>query len=162
MEAEAPGEMAVATERAAETDSARERQSLTMRQLACVGLSVVIADLTLFRGHGYAGVAAMGVASIFLLWFGKRSDAGVRRYRWIVTGLLIAAALKLVWGGSLGLALFGSLLLFALAVALEGRAPYLTDTLSLAFGSIPSGVKAILRTSAPGSASTARHSREAG
>lgn len=161
MEAEAPGEMAVATERAAETDSAREGQSLTMRQLACVGLSVVIADLTLFRGHGYAGVAAMGIAAIVLLWFGKRSDPGVQRYRWIVTGLLIAAALKLVWGGSLGLALFGGLLLSALAVALEGRAPSLTDTLSLALGSIPSGVKAIVshrRTGARGNGSASQTS----
>lgn len=116
---------------------------LTAWEVACVFSSVVVADLTLFRGHGYAGVAAMGGVATGLLWIGKRKIAGAERYRWIVTALLIAAVLKLVWDGSLGLALFGGVLLAALAVALEARPPYLGEILGLGLRVLPRGIAAI-------------------
>lgn len=148
MEAGAPGEIAVApaaeegapaADKVAQPAQAREEPSLTAREITCVGLGIVAADVTVFRGHGYAGVAAMGIAATCLLWIGKSSRWGGGRYRWIVAALLLAAVLKLVWDGSLALALSGALLLSALAVALEGRPPYLLDTCILALLSLPSG-----------------------
>lgn len=147
MEAGAPGEMAVApaTDEAAQPAQAREDDSLTIREIACVGLGVFVADVTLFRGHGYAGVAAMGIAAAALLWIGKSSRLGNGRYRWIVAGLLLATVAKLVWDGSLALALCGGLLLSAWAVALEGRPPYLLDSFILATLSLPSGGMAAVK-----------------
>ena len=148
MEVGVPGDEAAAVTshagRASETDAIHEQQAPTVREAVCVGASIVLADMTLYRGHGYTGIATMAVAAMVLLWIGKRRTPQQRHYRWVVAALLMATALKLVWGGSAVLALFAGLLVSALVVALEGHAPYVLPTLAAPLRAVPAAATAFV------------------
>jgi len=112
---------------ASKPEAARPPRTLTLREVFCMVAVVVLADLTVYRGAGFAGIAAMVVGAMALLWIGKRGASQQQVYRWVVAALLIASALKLLWEGSLLLSLFAGFLLTAFVVALEGRAPYILN-----------------------------------
>lgn len=127
-----------------EPRAVRAGRALTARELGCVMVSIIVADVTIFRGHGYTGVAVMAISAVALLWLGKGRLLAARPYCWFVVGLLIVAAIKLAWGGSLALAIFAGLLVAALAVTLDGRPPYVIHSLWLALQAAPAGVMALL------------------
>jgi hypothetical protein len=79
------------------------------RELIVLGLLVVLADATVYRGHGYAGLAALAVGTPILLWLG----VGRRR----VTGSLILLATMLT-GLAARLAWYGSPLAVACGIVL--------------------------------------------
>lgn len=49
-----------------------------LRELVGIGSLVALADLTLFRGHGYAGAALLLALAPVLLWIADRAPAGWR------------------------------------------------------------------------------------
>src|SRR5262249_6204759 len=81
-----------------------------------------------YRGAGFAGIAAFLFAAPLLLLIGSPRRI-LRGGFWIVSGMLLLLAARMVWLGSeLALAL-GAALVIAYSLALEGRRPYLFDVL---------------------------------
>src|SRR5712675_2433334 len=104
-------------ERAAPVERPAERVK-TRELLAVLGL-LVLADITIYRGQGFAGMAALFAIAPFLLHCG----APQRRFGtdvWIVGTLLIVLSAALFWCGSAWQIVIGGALLVALATTLAG------------------------------------------
>jgi hypothetical protein len=96
------------------------------RELLAVFLLVVLADVTVYRGPGFAGYALGFTVAPLLLALGVprlRAFAGT----WIVGGMLLLLAAKLVWCGNELLVAVGCALLVAQAMTLAGRLPCVLD-----------------------------------
>ena len=106
---------------------------LRLRELAAVAAAVVLCDLTVYRGHGFAGYAALIAGLPLLLFLGApRPTLGWRT--WLLGGMLLLLAAKLVWCGS-GLAVaIGLALLVTFAMALSGQMPHVLE--AIAFGGL--------------------------
>lgn len=113
-------------------------------QFCAVLLLVALADLTTYRGHGYAGYAALFAAAPLLM-----AIAAFRpRRRWhvfVIAFLTALLAARLVWWGSpltLGL---GFVLLAAFAMALSGLPPYVLEGIAFVAQTFGAGYVAIYR-----------------
>jgi hypothetical protein len=124
------------------TDVASE--PVCRRELAVVAASVVLVDLTVWRGGGYAGLAVFFVLLSALLWLGtpRRTRSGGTLPVGLMT-LIVAA--KLVWCGGAGAIGIGFALIGALAVALVGLPPYIPNVCAVAAQAIPAGAIGICR-----------------
>lgn len=96
------------------------------REILAVLLVVVLADVTVYRGPGFAGYALGFAVAPFLLALGMPCLRG-RASAWIVGGMLLLAAAKLLWCGDALLVAVASVLLVAVAMTLAGRSPCLVD-----------------------------------
>ncbi len=116
---------------------------VSWREWAAVVLLVVLADVTLYRTHGFAGFAAWFFAGLLLVTAGAPRP----QFRWgtWITGLmLLALGAKLLWCGNAFLVVAGFVLLVALAMALAGQRPYLIELGLYGVTAIPAGVAACL------------------
>ena len=97
-----------------------------VREILAVVLVVALADLTVYRGQGYAGLALLFAATPALLAWGTQrpsSRAGV----WLMAGMLVPLAVKLAWCGHAGLVAAGFVLIVAQAMALNGLTPHILE-----------------------------------
>ncbi|MGE0377230.1 MAG: DUF4153 domain-containing protein, partial [Planctomycetaceae bacterium] len=119
-----------------------ERSGVRLMELACLLLLVVLSDLTVYRGSGFAGYAALLVVGPLLIGMGtaRRSFGSAAGF---VGALLALAAARLVWCGSGLLVGCGAALLFAFAMALAGRCPYVLETVVFASQTIRSGYEGL-------------------
>lgn len=107
-----------------------EQPAVGWLELISLLTTVALADLALYRGHGYAGWAAIFAAAPVLLLVGSTRRAGGLAP--LVIGLMLwAIALRLVWCGGPLAAGVGLVLLPAYVLALSGRVPYLFDGLAV-------------------------------
>ena len=114
------------------------------RELLAVVLLVALADLTIYRGHGFAGWAALLVLAPLLLVLGM-PKLHLRRSVGLIAAMLLVLSLRMIWLGSALGAVTGLALLITLAVTLQGRRPQLGDVIassieSLAMGGMRLGV----------------------
>ena len=100
------------------------------RELAAIGLLVVLFDLVVYRGEGYAGVALGFVLAPLLLWAGAPRP-GLSGVGAVVFALLTLLAARMVWLGTTAQVLAGLVLIAGFAMTLAGRVPYVLDTLLL-------------------------------
>ena len=99
-----------------------------LRELAAVMTLVVLVDLTIYRGHGFAGLALLLVAAPALLLLGSARPV-LRGSFWLLGAMLLVLAGRMLWLGS-GLAMgVGAVLLIAFSLALVGRRPDATGVL---------------------------------
>jgi hypothetical protein len=120
-----------------------DEPSLGLVEMLGVLLLVVISDLTIYRGHGFAGLALLFAAAPALMWISSyRRGAGASC--WVVGAMLILLAAKMVWLGSVLLALIGFVLLVAYAMALAGLRPYVPEIIFYAAQIIQSGYLGII------------------
>lgn len=113
--------------------------SVSVRELAAVVALVVLADVTIFRGHGYGGLALLGLLSPAALLFG-RSRATYSRTTFLIVLMIGLLAARTAWLGSvLGVA-WGAALLVALVLALEGQRPYVLNVIAGGFQLIPGAI----------------------
>lgn len=106
-------------------------------------LAVALCDLTIYRGHGFAGYSLLFFAAPLLLAIGSpRPHCG--RSVWIVAAMLVLLAAKLVWYGSVLQVIFGFALLVAFAAALSGLCPYVVEVGLFASQVIVSGYEGLL------------------
>src|SRR5262245_56695406 len=105
--------------------------------LAVLGL-IVLADITIYRGYGFAGVAALFVGvPVLLLIGGPQRRVGIDAG--IVGVLLLLLAGSLVWCGAGWHLAVGAALLVAFAMALVGMRPYVVDVFLFACVTIVTG-----------------------
>lgn len=86
-------------------------------------LIVVLCDVTVYRGSGFAGYAALVIGLPTLLLMGVPSKQPLR-VTWLLGLLLAGSAIRLVWCGS-GLSFVsGLVVLSAFSMSLVGRTPF--------------------------------------
>jgi hypothetical protein len=128
---ERPGEGAaerrtVAREKLIRPMVVEEPPPLRWRESLAIVLLVVLCDLTIYRGHGFAGYAVLFFAAPFLLAMGSpRPRCGA--VAWLLGAMLVVLAIKLAWCGSALLVAAGFALVVAFAVALSGSCPYVVE-----------------------------------
>ncbi len=99
------------------------------REVLAVLLLVVLCDLTIFRGHGFAGYALLfALAPLGLALGAPRPRFGPAF--WIVGGMSILLAAKLLWCGWWLAVGVGFALTIGLAMALAGLRPCVVDGLA--------------------------------
>jgi hypothetical protein len=126
---------------AADTEPA---EPVRLRELAAVLLIVALSDITIYRGHGFAGVALLLVVCPFLLATGCAKPS-FRAVSWVIAGMLLLLAGRLIWlGSALGVA-SGVALLVALAVALQGRTPHVVEVVLSAIRTAGTGCLGLAR-----------------
>ncbi len=113
-----------------------------LQEVIAILLAVVLADVTIYRGHGFTGVAAFLLGAIALLLFGKR------RRHWrvslvVITGMLALLAAHLVWYGSPLQVAAGIVLVIAFATGLDGQTPYLLAVLTTGSQAVLGGFRAL-------------------
>jgi hypothetical protein len=142
-------------ERRATGDADESPAPVKSRELLAVLGLVVLADITIYRGYGFAGAAALLVAGPLLLLIGAprrqlRIDAA------IVGTMLLLLAGTLVWCGAGWHLAVGAALLVAFAMTLVGLRPYVVDVFLFACVTMITGgaglskhVRALRRVTAP-------------
>lgn len=104
------------------------------REFLAVIAAIVLADVTIYRGHGYAGYAALLAAAPLLLRWGApplTAAKGTRNLlgQLIVGGLMLALAGKMLWCGWALHIVLGIALLFAFALSVRGAVPDMFEIL---------------------------------
>jgi len=113
------------------------------REFLAVLVLVVLCDLTIYRGEGFAGYALLFVLAPALLAAGSvrpRSSWGL----WIVSIMLAVLAARLLWCGSILLVGAGFALLVAFAMALSGLRPYVLEVAVFASQTILAGYQGLV------------------
>ena len=127
----------------ASTAAARADESL-VRELMAVLLAVVLCDVTLYRGQGFAGCALLFLLAPIVLLLGCPAPRVSRSFT-LVAGLLVLLSVRLVWlGSALGVAA-GFALIVASAMCLTGLRPYVLDLLAYALQTVAAGVQGLVR-----------------
>lgn len=112
------------------------------REIAAVALTVVLFDLWIYRGTGFAGYAAFFLAACALLLFGS-PERFRRGSTAVVGGMVLLLAARMAWLGTPWLAVVGFLLLVAFAMAATGQRPYVLDLAVRAVQAAAAGVAAL-------------------
>lgn len=110
------------------------------RELLVVAALVALCDLTIYRGHGFAGYAALFLIAPVLLAYGAfqaRLGAAVC----LVGAMLVLLAAKAIWCGSALLVAVGFSLLAAFAMALSGQMPFVAETAVFVSLTVASGYR---------------------
>ncbi|MFO1022308.1 MAG: hypothetical protein U0903_16680, partial [Planctomycetales bacterium] len=97
-----------------------------LKEILALLLIVVISDVTLYRGEGFAGLSFLLAAAPLLLFLGTphRERGGVLLLLW---GMLLLLSARLLWCGFYLTAVVGFALLPCFSIALTGRKPYVPE-----------------------------------
>jgi hypothetical protein len=103
-----------------------EQPRLQWRECLAVVVLLVLCDMTIYRGHGFAGLALLFFTAPGLLAMGSaRLRCGINT--WLVGAMLVVLAVKLLWCGSILLVIAGFWLVAAYAAVLAGLCPYVVE-----------------------------------
>lgn len=113
---------------------------LNVQELLAVVASIFVADVTIYRGHGYTGIAVFFLVYPALLLIG-RSEWRPQSAVYGIAALLAALALRLWWYGSPLSVICGTGLTFAFATALDQRIPFVNAVFASASQSVVNGLR---------------------
>jgi hypothetical protein len=103
---------------------------------------VVLCDLVIYRGHGFAGYAVLFCLAPLLILFGATARRGGPA--WFIGIMLAALAVKMVWCGSGLLVGAGFALVVAFAMSLAGQCPYVPEAIVFASQTVAAGYRRLL------------------
>jgi len=128
-------------------EAGRQRESdqppIGWREPLGVIALVFVADLTIYRGEGFAGLGFLFAMAPLLLWLSAPRSFPTASL-WVSGGMLLVLAAKLLWCGSAWLATIGFALVVAYAMALAGFCPYVPEVLIYAAQTVHAGLLAII------------------
>ena len=115
-------------------------EAMTVRwiEILAVVAAVVLCDLTIYRGQGFMGLAALGLGLPLLLLCGspmRRCNVSLLVMCLLLTGVIA----RLAWCGSAGAVAVGVACLIGFAMSLAGLPPYVTRALLFASQLIAAG-----------------------
>ena len=111
---------------AADEPASQARPDVKTRELLAVLGLIVLADLTIYRGYGFAGMAALFAAGPILVLLGApRRRIGIDTG--IIGTMLLLLAGALLWCGAAWHVAGGAALFIAFAMTLVGMRPYVVD-----------------------------------
>jgi len=125
-------------------DSFTEQLPLGWGEVIGVFLLIVLADITIYRGKGFAGYALLFFFAPILFWISSTHRCRGAALG-IVSGMLAALSVKMVWCGSGALVACGFALLVAYAMSLAGLRPYVLEAVFFALQSLHAGYLGILQ-----------------
>lgn len=102
-------------------------------ELLTVAALVTLADLTIYRGHGYAGLAVLYALAPALLLAGSSTRRPSMGF-WILSAMLLLLAGRLLWLGSPQAVVYGFVIVVALVVTLHGLPPTVWRVLTTGAG----------------------------
>ena len=117
---------------------------VTLRELLAIAFLVVLADLTIYRGLGFAGHAAFFILAPVILWFGAPRPRLGKSF-FILGLMLVLLAAKMLWCGSVLLVAAGFSLVVAFAMSLSGLCPYVLETVVFASQTILAGYEGLMQ-----------------
>lgn len=103
--------------------SPMDQPAVILRELISLALIIVICDLTIYRGRGYAGLGLLFLSIPALLMIGI-VQRKFERSAYILAPLLVLTSLRMVWCGSAAAAIAGFALLTGFAMTLSGLRPF--------------------------------------
>lgn len=109
------------------------------REFLALLAAVVVADVTLYLGGGFAGFGVLFLAIPLLLLFGARR----RRFSahvWVALGLLVAVGFRLIWLGNEWTVFVGVLLTLGFSMALTGLPPFLLEGILFSVPTVATGI----------------------
>jgi hypothetical protein len=112
------------------------------RELFAVMVLVVLSDLTIYRGEGYAGLAMLFAAAPVLMALGSCSEKRSRG-AWLLAVMFCGLAAKALWCGSVLLACCGFFGIVAFAMTLVNRTPFVLSVLAFAGQTVSSGARGL-------------------
>ena len=118
--------------------AASEAATVRWVEILAVGASVMLCDLTLYRGQGFMGLASLCLGLPLLLLFGspiRRCQASLG----VMSLLLAGVVARLAWCGSSWAVVVGTACLIGYAMSLAGLPPYVTRALAFASQLIAAG-----------------------
>jgi len=115
-----------------------------LREILAVFGIVVVADITIYRGAGFAGIAALLCAVSLLLWFGKAARTARKWSTLLIMAMLWLLAARIVWCGSILRTIVGAGVLLAFAVVLSGLHPYVAEVLGFPARMLLGGTRGIV------------------
>ncbi|MBI1344748.1 DUF4173 domain-containing protein [bacterium] len=119
------------------TDFVVESQPVRWREVLAVIVLVVLSDLAIYRGQGYAGYAVLfALAPLCLAW---GTGSGRKAIGWSFAALLLLLAGRLVWCGSVLAVVCGFFCVVALAMCLTGRVPQILSMIAYSGQSFTAG-----------------------
>jgi Domain of unknown function (DUF4153) len=123
-----------------EPSNGEQLQIAVAVHLLVIASLIIAGDFMIYRAAGYTGLAVFLplCALVVLPMQPHRRISG-----WVVVTVLMLAVLsvQLWWDGTFACAAAGFVLLFATALAIRGRPPFLIDTLLFGVGVIPGAVE---------------------
>ncbi len=117
---------------------------LGRRGALAVALLVALADVTIYRGRGFAGAALLVAVAPLLLLLGSVGPR-LRGGMGVVGALLLLLAGRLLWCGSEGAVVFGAALLIGFAMTLAGLRPHVLETAVFAAQTVQAGYLGLAR-----------------
>lgn len=114
------------------------RPPVRWRELIAVALLILLADLTIYRGEGFAGYAALFALAPLLLLMGAphpRISGGL----WVLMAMALVVAGRMVWLGGPLLTTIGFALIVLIAMSLAGWKPHLLEGVGYAFQTLFAG-----------------------
>lgn len=127
-------------ERAKLLDEQLEKSPIYWRETLAVLLLVILSDITLYYGQGFAGLGAFFVAAPICFLLGTRKFVFQRSFLLVVICLFLIAA-RAVWLGSELLAYCGFAFLIAYCMSLSKRTPAILESASFVLNALKSGVE---------------------
>ncbi len=121
-----------------------EPTAVGWQELTVVAGMVLLADITLYNGHGFAGCALFFLVAPAMLLLGM-TDARRSATSMIVGAMLVVLSLKLLWCGSALLVFFGFALTVALAMSVLGHPPFVLELIVYASQTIHAGYAGIVQ-----------------
>jgi hypothetical protein len=110
------------------------------RELFCLMLIVAVCDVTIYRGHGFAGYSLLfGVLPILIVWgmAQRRKHASL----WILAPMLVLLAGRLLWCGSWLTVCVGVAVLMGFTMSLSGQRPDVLEGMVFAAHTLISGYR---------------------
>lgn len=120
--------------------------SLNVRELLAILGIVILADVSIYWGQGYTGIAAFLAGAMAAFCLAKFPPTGAILVNILLCVMIVAMSARLVWYGSQLRAFMGFLWLFAFATASHGVAPYVISVISLLSQSLFAGITALFGT----------------
>lgn len=120
---------------------ASRRWAELVPELVAILATVLLADVTIYRGHGYPGIATFFLGVLGLLCLGKKRRQ-IHRPLWILGGMLTLLAANLWWHGSPLQVIVGLVLVIAFATSLDGQTPFFLAVLAMGSQTVVSGFRA--------------------
>lgn len=115
-----------------------ESRPVRWREILAVLLIVVLCDLVMYHGTGFAGYALLFVFAPVLLTVSSDASRG-RRVGWLFATVLLVLALRLAWCGSWLAVGCGYFCLVALTMCLAGQMPQVLSMLAFTGQSLAAG-----------------------
>jgi len=110
------------------------------RELIALLAAVVVADITIYSGGGFAGLGVLFWLFPLVLLFGaQRRRSGPTL--WVTLGLLVALGVRLLWLGTEGAVALGFFLLLGFSMALIGLKPFILEGVLYATVTVASGIE---------------------